>query len=207
MRTGFRLLIALLALALLPSGAMAARSALRPDDMTLGNPKARVVVVEYASLACPHCAQFHKAVFPTFRKKYIDTGRVLFVYREYLTAPGQVAVPATVLSRCVPKKDYFTFLERAFAAQESIYKEGTVAGLQRILKGIAAGFGVNEAAYDACLADQTRLNALDARMKLAVETDGVDGTPTFFVNGVKVQQPAGRDIDLPLLDAAIAKAK
>ena len=207
MRTGFRLLIALLALALLPSAAMAARSALRADDMTLGNPKAKIVVVEYASLACPHCAQFHKAVFPAFRKKYIDSGRVLFVYREYLTAPGQVAVPATVLSRCVPKKDYFAFLERAFAAQESIYKEGTVAGLQRILKGIAAGFGVNEAAYDACLADQTRLNALDARMKLAVETDGVDGTPTFFVNGVKVQQPAGQDIDLPLLDAAIAKAK
>jgi len=207
MRTAFRLLIGLLALALLPSAAMAAKSALRPDDMTLGNPKAKVMVVEYASLACPHCAHFHNTVFPAFKKKYIDTGRVQFVYREFLTAPGELSVPATLVSRCVPKKNYFVFLERAFAAQEGIYKDGTTAGLQRVLKGIAADLGLGEAAYDACLADKTGQASLDARMTLATQTDGVDGTPTFFVNGVKVNPSSGHEMDLKALDAAIAKAK
>lgn len=202
-----RLLIGLLALAILPTVSLAAKPALRPDDMTLGNPKAAIVVVEYASLACPHCALFHQNVFPAFKKKYIDTGKVQFVYREFLTAPGEVAVPATALSRCVAKKDYFAFIDRVFAAQKAMYDEGTIAGVTRTLKGIAAGFGLNDAAYDACLANQKGLEAIDARMKMAIEVDGVQGTPTFFVNQVRVEAPVGREMSLQVLDAAIAKAK
>src|SRR5580698_5039034 len=62
-----------------------------PDDMTLGNPRAKVTVIEYASASCPHCAHFNNEVFPAFKAKYIDTGRIHYVFREFLTPPAEVA--------------------------------------------------------------------------------------------------------------------
>ncbi|WP_172448428.1 DsbA family protein [Caulobacter mirabilis] len=200
-------LAGLTALALLPAGTVLAqaKSPVRPDDMTLGNPKAKVVVVEYASLSCPHCAAFHKSVFPAFRKKYIDSGKVLFVFREFVTPPPQLAIPATMLARCAGKQNYFTVVERVFAAQDGIYKDGTIEGLQKTLKGIGAGVGVDEKRYDACMNDQAAFDALKARIETASNLDGVRGTPTFYVNGVLVKQTAG-EMDLATLDKAIAAA-
>ena len=147
MRAAFRLLMGLTALILLPAASMAARPAIRPDDMTLGNARAKVVVVEYASLSCPHCARFHATVFPAFRKKYIDSGKVLFVYREFITSPAEVAVPATMLARCAGKDRYFQVVDRVFAAQDEMYKDGTVGGVHRILKREAATLGIDAAGY------------------------------------------------------------
>lgn len=197
----------LMALALLPGAAISApaKSPVRPDDMTLGNPKAKVVVVEYASLSCPHCAAFHKTVFPAFRKKYIDSGKVLFVFREFVTPPPQLAFPATLLARCAGKENYFTVVERVFAAQEGIYKDGTIEGLNKTLKSIAGGVGIDEKRYDACINDQAAFDALKKRVETASNVDGVRGTPTFYVNGVKVKQTTP-EIDLATLDKAIAAA-
>jgi len=206
MRIARRLLIGLAALALLPPLASAAPTPVRPDDMTLGNPRAKVVVIEYASLSCPHCARFHANVFPTFRKKYIDSGKVLFVYREFVTSPAQVAVPATVLARCAAKKDYFTVIGRVFEAQEGIYKDGTAANLQTVLKAIGAGVGIDAARYDACMNDQALFDAFKARVEKA-QADGVQGTPTFVVNGNTVASPLTGEMDLATLDKAIAAAK
>lgn len=206
MRTPLRLLIGLMALVLLPSASMAARPAIRPDDMTLGSPKARIVVVEYASLSCPHCARFHTGVFPAFRKKYIDTGKVLFVYREFITAPAEIAAPAALLARCAGKERYFQIIDRVFAAQGEMYQDGTVAGVHRILRREAAALGVTDAQYDACMRDEAGFAALKARLDRAETEDKVEGTPTFDVNGKRVDPPLGREMDLATLDAAIAAA-
>ncbi|MES2034953.1 MAG: DsbA family protein [Pseudomonadota bacterium] len=206
MRIARRLLIGLAALALLPAMASAQRPALRPDDMTLGKPKARVVIVEYASLSCPHCARFHRDVFPALKTKYIDSGKVLFVYREFVTSPVEVAVPATILARCAAPKDYFTVIAKVFDAQEQIYRDGTVPGLLKTLKGIGASVGIDEARFEACLNDQAAFDALKARIARA-QADGVDSTPTLMVNGRKVAPPATGEMDLASLEKAIAAAK
>ena len=86
-----RALAALAALALLLGAPAAALAAAWPGDMSLGNPKAPIEVVEYASLSCPHCAHFNEAIFPAFKAKYIDTGRVHFTIREFLTPPANLA--------------------------------------------------------------------------------------------------------------------
>ena len=207
MRAAFRLLIGLTALLLLPAASMAARPAIRPDDMTLGNARAKVVVVEYASLSCPHCARFHASVFPAFRKKYVDSGKVLFVYREYITSPAEVAVPATMLARCAGKDKYFQVVDRVFAAQDEMYKDGTVGGVHRILKREAAALGIDAARYQACISDEAAFEALKARIDRAGTEDKVEGTPTFDVNGVRVAVPLGKEMDLATLDAAIKAAK
>ena len=207
MRAAFRLLMGLTALILLPAASMAARPAIRPDDMTLGNARAKVVVVEYASLSCPHCARFHATVFPAFRKKYIDSGKVLFVYREFITSPAEVAVPATMLARCAGKDRYFQVVDRVFAVQDEMYKDGTVGGVHRILKREAATLGIDAAGYQACISDDAAFEALKARIDRAETEDKVEGTPTFDVNGVRVTAPLGQEMDLATLDAAIAAAK
>ncbi len=207
MRVVSGLLMALSAVLLLPTVSMSARPALWPDDMTLGNPQAKVVVVEYASLACPHCARFHNDVYPAFKAKYIDTGKVQFVYREYITAPAQVAVAGAIVARCAGKAGYFTVIDGVFAAQQEIYSDGTVAGMRRILIREAAKAGLGQPQVEACLADKAAFAAMDERVNRATNEEGVAGTPTFKVNGVKVRTPPTGEMDLATLDAAIAAAQ
>jgi protein-disulfide isomerase len=73
------------------------------EDMTLGNPKAKVTVIEYASTACPHCARWNADVWPAFKAKYVDTGKVNYVFREFITSPPQLAVAGPLLARCAGK--------------------------------------------------------------------------------------------------------
>ncbi len=208
MRAAPRLLIGLMALLLLPAVSMSARPTLWPDDMTLGNPKARVVVVEYASLSCPHCADFHNKVFPEFRKKFIDTGKVQFVYREFVTAPAQVAAASAVVARCAGKDGYFKVIEGVFASQEEIYRIGTIAGLRAVLVREGGKAGLSEERVLACMGDQPAYDAMSARVERGAEQDKVRGTPTFFVNGVRVDPaPGAHDMDLATLEKAIKAAK
>ncbi|MDP1630683.1 MAG: DsbA family protein [Caulobacter sp.] len=206
MRAALRLLFGLTVLILLPAAA-AARPAPRADDMTLGNAKATVMVVEYASLSCPHCARFHNDVFPAFRKAFIDTGKIQFVYREFITGPIEIAIPATMLARCAGKGGYFKMVERVFATQGEMYEDGTVGGVRRILRREAGTLGFDDARYDACIKDEAAFEALKARVERASTEDGVEGTPTFLVNGKRVDPPLGKEMDLATLKAAIAAAR
>jgi protein-disulfide isomerase len=172
-----------------------------PGDMSLGNPKAPIHVVEYLSLTCPHCAHFHADVFPAFKAKYIDTGRVYFTVRELLTAPAQVAAAGFLMARC--KGDpatYFRVVDQVFKSQ-SRWQQGNIKPL---FVEIAKANGMTEEQFNACLTDEKGSAALEGRLKYATETDKVTGTPTFFINGVMLNNqevPSLAD-----LDAAIAKA-
>ncbi|WP_163434617.1 thioredoxin domain-containing protein, partial [Escherichia coli] len=77
--------------------------------------------VEYASLSCPHCARFNQDVFPAFKKAYVDTGKALYVYREFITSPPEIAGAGVLLARCVPKADYFKVVDGVFAGQKEMY--------------------------------------------------------------------------------------
>ena len=172
-----------------------------PGDMNLGDPRAPVHVVEYLSLTCPHCAHFHADVFPAFKAKYIDTGRVYFTIRELLTAPAQVAAAGFLMARC--KGDaatYFRIVDQVFKSQ-SRWQQGAIKPL---FAEIAKANGMTETQFEACLVDEKGNGALERRLEYATGTDKVTGTPTFFVNGVMMNNQ-----EVPTLadlDAAIAKA-
>lgn len=171
-----------------------------PGDMSLGDPKAPVHVVEYLSLTCPHCAHFHEGVFPAFKAKYVDTGRVYFTVRELLTAPAQVAAAGFLMARCDGGRNYFQVVDQVFRSQ-SRWQGGQI---KPIFLEIAKTNGLTEAQFEACITDEKAQDALQSRLEYATGVDKVTGTPTFFVNGVALS-----NAEVPTLadlDAAIAKA-
>ena len=180
------------------AGSVVAAPAALPDDMSLGNPKARIHVIEYASLSCPHCAHFNETVFAGFKTRWVDTGKARYTLKEMLTAPEQVAAACALLARCAGPAKYFKVVDEVFRSQPR-WADGKI---KSVLMEIAAANGVSADQFNACMQDQAALDALTLRAKRAFEVDGVDSTPTVFVNGVKLnplpQSPAE-------MDAAIAK--
>jgi protein-disulfide isomerase len=172
-----------------------------PGDMSIGNPNAPVHVVEYLSLTCSHCAHFHDEVFPAFKKKYIDTGRIYFTVRELLTAPAQVAAAGFLMARCKgDSATYFKVVDEVFDSQ-SRWQQGNI---KPIFLDIAKKNGLTEQQFEACITDEKAQVALEGRLQYATQTDKVSGTPTFFVNGKLVDND--HVPTLAELDAAIAAA-
>jgi protein-disulfide isomerase len=148
-------------------------------DMALGKDKAPVTIIEYSSLTCPHCAAFEENVFPMLRSKYIDTGKVRFVSREF---PLELkAAAASMLARCIAANDaprYFEAVTMLFKQQDAVI-EHTV----ETLKDIGGHFGMSEQDVDTCEKNQDQLDKIAADQKFAFDQLKVDATPTFFING------------------------
>jgi len=174
-------------------------SAIGPDDMTMGNPQAKVTVVEYASASCPHCAEFNNDTFPAFKTKYIDSGKIHYVFREFLTPPLPVAASGFLIARCAGKDKYFSVLDAIFHGQQAMYQSGDYHGA---LLRIAESAGLSEQQFNACTNDDAAIKALNDRVQKSLDA-GITGTPTFVVNGTKMDGAP----TLPNLDAAIAAAQ
>ena len=150
-------------------------------DIAIGPADAKVTVVEYSSLTCPHCANFQAKIFPGFKAKYIDTGKVRFITREFPL--DNLAAAAAMLARCVEPSKSFDFVETMFATQE------TWAGGQNPkakLFEIAKQAGFTEESFEKCLTDQALLDKLTALRTRAGEKFQINSTPTFFVNGKRL---------------------
>lgn len=169
-------------------------------DMSLGSAKAKVTVTEYASLSCSHCAAFHNTVYPAFKKKYVDTGKVRYVLREVLTEPRDFAAVGYLTARCAGPAKYFDVVGEIFRSHPELVKTGDARTV--LLRAAALG-GMDEDKLNACITNQANVDALNARVEKAVAEGDISGTPTFFVNGKKV---AEGEVTLAELDAAIAAA-
>ncbi len=150
-------------------------------DRALGNPNAPVTVIEYASLTCPHCRNYHANVFPKVKQAYIDTGKVRYIVREFPI--GRSAGNAAIINRCAPPEKYFTLLD-AFLARQAEWVSQDVR-LDAIY-GVAKSTGMSRETFDKCLANQAMIDGLN-EVKQRGRRYGVVGTPTFFVNGRKAQ--------------------
>lgn len=152
-------------------------------DLVLGNADAKVTVVEYASMTCGHCAHFANTVFPDFKKKYIDTGKVRYVLREYPL--DNLAAAVAMLARCAGGDKTFPLIETFFHTQgDWAFKPGNP--VPRLFE-IAKQAGFTQEAFDKCLTDQTLLDKITAVRTRASDKFGVSATPTFFINGKKLQ--------------------
>ena len=164
------------------AAALVAKPASLPD-MALGPAKAPVTITEYASMSCPHCAAFGENVFPMLRSKYIDTGKLRFVFREF---PLDIkAAGASMLARCIAGDDagkYFGAVAMLFQLQEQWMKDTLPT-----LKLIGRQSGIDERAVEACEKDQALLDKLAADQRFAYEVLKVDSTPTFFINGERLK--------------------
>jgi protein-disulfide isomerase len=179
------ILVAALAFALAACGAKP--TAVTSDDMSLGNPNAKVTMIEYASVACPHCAAFNNDVFPAFRAQFIDTGKVHYVFREMLVggdAEVSMAAAGFLTARCAGKDKYFSVVDAIFRNQMQMFTSGDIRGG---LLRIAQSAGMTEAQFTACISDEKAIKALNARVEMYTKRYGINSTPTFVINGKKLQ--------------------
>jgi protein-disulfide isomerase len=144
-------------------------------EMSLGPADAKVTVIEYASASCPHCANFYKDTFPQLKKDYIDTGKVRFIFREF--PHNDPALAAFMIARCAPKEKYFPLIDMFFEQQDA-WLQNPKDGLFKIAQ--LAGF--TQESFDTCLKDEAIAKGILAVRDTASQL-GVDGIPTFFVNG------------------------
>lgn len=146
-------------------------------ERALGSPDAPVTIKEFASLTCSHCADFHEKTFGALKEKYIDTGKVRFIYNDFpLNAP---ALDAAMVARCLPEAQYFTFIKFLFENQ----KEWAFSRAYRDnLRQNAKLLGMNDAAFDSCLADEKLKAELADRMQKNAEKYEIKATPTFVIN-------------------------
>ena len=149
----------------------------QPNDHVLGDPKAPITLIEYASLTCPHCAHFSVAVLPELKKKWIDTGKVKLIYRDFPL--DQTALKAAQLAECAGKDKYFGVIDMIFETQPKwATASDPMAELGKSLR--IAGMGENE--VKACLANSAVADGVVADYR-GGETLGVNSTPTLFING------------------------
>ena len=189
-------------LALSPALAFAQEAAVNVADLhapgqlgekVLGPAEAPVTVVEYASFSCPHCAAFHRETYAAFRAKYIDTGKVRYIYRDFpLNAP---AYAASMIARCAPADRYFEVLDAFYGDQQAWL---TAPNLKEATLQRSQPFGFTPQSFDACLSNQALFSGLEAEKARGVGF-GVQATPTFFINGKKYEGA----LSLAQLDEAI----
>jgi len=169
-------------------------------DMVLGSKKAPVIVVEYASMTCPHCAHFDETAYPQIKKNYIDTGKVRWILREFPLDP--LAAAAFMLARCAANDSaprYYDMVNTLFHQQDSWAVEKPIPPLMAIAKQA----GMTEDKFKACLADQKTLDKVQAERQVAIDKFKVNATPTFFIDGTKQEGALEYDQFAKLLDARL----
>ncbi|MBV8510739.1 MAG: DsbA family protein [Xanthobacteraceae bacterium] len=149
-------------------------------DIVLGSPDAPVTIIEYASMTCPHCAQFQAKTFPKLKERYIDTGKVRYIFREFPLDP--LAAGAFMLARCADKDKYMSIIDLFFGTQ----RDWVVPNPLQPLFNIAKQAGYNEETFNACLKNQQILDGIQNVRDHAAKVLNVESTPTFFINGKRV---------------------
>ncbi len=157
-------------------------------DKVLGNDDAPVTIVEYASFTCPHCASFHNETMPLLKERYIDTGQVRFVFRDFpLNEP---ALRAGMMARCVPEDQYFNVVDVVF---QTLNQWSSGPNWLQSLSRIGRMAGLSQQAFDACMADTELEEKILALRLEGANTFNVQATPSFVVNGKTLS--GGRSID------------
>jgi protein-disulfide isomerase len=163
-------------------------------DMTLGDPKAPVKIIEYASMTCPHCAHFDAEIFPELKKNYIDTGKVFYTFREFPL--DGIALRASMVARCVGPDRFFGFIHGLFHTQytwanpdlwnnDKKTVEEKLTPLATIAKDQA---GMDRAAFDKCVQNQTLQQQITMQAKRGVDDFKVNGTPSVYINGKQFKE-------------------
>ncbi len=154
-------------------------SEVAPDDIVIGDPKSKIVLVEYFAPTCPHCVNYHQKIFPQIKEKYIDNNKIAYVIREFIG--NKQDLDATILARCKGYTDtYLKFLEVILNQQNNwAFRKN----YREILTNIGSLGGISPENFSTCLNDQDKIKILMENTKLVTNLSTFVGTPTFFING------------------------
>ena len=149
-------------------------------DKILGKDDAPVTIVEYASLTCSHCAAFHTETLPALKEKYIETGKVRLIFREFPFDPLSTA--ASMIARCASEPRYFPLIDLFFRQQDSWTRADKPLDA---MVAIARQAGFTQESFEACLKNQSVYDGINDQKKRGSDVHGVSSTPSFFINGQK----------------------
>ena len=171
-----------------------------PDDVVVGKADAPITIFEYASLTCPHCAEFDKETLPKVRTDWIDTGKAKLIFRDFPL--DQYALKAAMVARCAPPDRFFAFIDVLFQQQVTWAGAGGPDAITQALSRIARLGGIGEDKFDACINDKAMNDRILNERLVASQQYGVESTPTFFINGKKLVGAAPYDEFAKALAAA-----
>ena len=183
----------------------------RDGDRTLGSATAPVTLTVYLSTTCSHCADWHTNDFPAFKARWVDTGKVRVAFRDLPTQPPQVAIAGAVMARCAPEEKYDVVLDALFRSQGQLHAVPGPPPQQTVLNWLAAGGaagGLTRDQMNACFSSEASFAEIEERARQS-NADGVNSTPSFFIDGKRVPDEAieaSRGVDAfepliqPLLD-------
>jgi protein-disulfide isomerase len=154
----------------------------RPDDHAIGRVDAPLVVVEYASVTCGACAYWHQTVYPDLKARYIDTGKVRFVFREFLTGNPQLAEAGFKIALCANPDDYFKNIKLQFDRLQQITQMAQAGNTRAAYVNLAKSSGLSEEEFATCMANEEHRETINDKMQQGFD-EGVTGTPAFFING------------------------
>lgn len=184
------------------TGTAPATAAVEIKDFGLGPVDAKVKMIEYASFTCPHCANFHSEIFGRLKADYIDTGKLRFEYREvYFDRYG---LWAAMMARCGGEMRYFGITDILFNTQKEWAATDDPAAVVENLKKIGRTAGMADAALEVCMKDATTADAMVKHFEANFKADGIEGTPSFMINGVKYSNMKYEELK-SILDAELAK--
>ena len=170
-------------------------------EFVIGDAKAPVTIIEYASLTCSHCANFHQTAYQEIKKNYVDTGKVRFVFRDYPL--DGLGTAGAVLARCAPGDRGMKMIDLIFKNQDTwIRSEKPIEPL----KGYAQLAGMSSADVDACLKNEAIIKAVREVQNTGTTLYKIQSTPTFFVDDEKVDGDRGYEFMAALIDKKL-KAK
>ncbi|MCE6958754.1 DsbA family protein [Cereibacter sphaeroides] len=172
-------------------------------EMAIGNPDAKVTIVEYSSFTCPHCAVFEKEVFAPLKRDFIDSGKVRFVFREAYT--HRYGLWASMVARCDGGSGrFFGIAHMMFDKQDEWLRKDDAGAVMADLRKFGLVAGLEAGAIDACMKDEAKAKALVGWYQANMAADGVEATPTLIVNG-KAHSNLGYDKLKELLEAELAR--
>lgn len=171
------------------------------NDIVLGNSDAKVVLVEYFSPTCPHCAYYNKIIFPKIKKKYIDTNEIAYVIREFIG--NKQDLDAAILARCPNDKESFLKFQSVILEQQD--KWSGSHKYRDLLTNMGQIGGISPEAYAKCLNNNEIIETLLSNTNLASKVESFVGTPAFFINGVQVKEGYSVEVLSKFLDRALEK--
>ena len=151
------------------------------EEFFLGNKDAKIVVIEYASMTCIHCANFHKQVYPKIKKNYIDTNKIKFIFRNFPL--DKQALFASVLAKCAPKDKYFNFVKLILTNQEKWISNDDA--FMNKLRNIGKLAGLNENKINSCFKDEKMVDNIIRTRSIGEEKYNISSTPSLIINEKK----------------------
>ena len=153
---------------------------LTENDFIIGNDNAPITIIEYASMSCSHCANFHNNTLPDLKKEYIDTGKVKYVFRDF--PYNYPALLGSMVMRCIPSEIRYDYMNALYKLQNNWVVRENAITLQELYKIMQSG-GMSKENFDACLNNVDLENQILEEVIAAQSEFNIRSTPSFLING------------------------